>query len=212
MLPPRETTPFPPWKAPPAGGPPARAAGAATSTAKAKRQRPSRRNIAPPLDADARNTRLGGPEVRVRIPDARGRIPYRRTSPAQALVGGAMRQVATLIVAAAVVAVPQAAAKEPFAPRSVFGIAWHNRQTSMAELDARTLAPISKSVTLGKAGWLLGRAPGGGMRAAFTVGESGDAIRFVNLAKMRPERRVQLPCSISRAMLWGTADRLVTTC
>src|SRR5437588_3749134 len=123
-----------------------------------------------------------------------------------------MRQVATLIVAAAVVAVPQAAAKEPLAPRSVFGIVWHNRQTSVAELDARTLAPISKSVTLGKAAGFLGRSPGLGKRAAFTVGESGDAIRFVNLAKMRPEHRVQLPCSISRAMLWGTANRLVTTC
>lgn len=77
-----------------------------------------------------------------------------------------VRQVATLIVAAAVFAVPQAAAKEPLAPKTVFGIAWNNRQTSVAELDALTLQPVSKAAQLGKAGWYLGRSPGGGMRAA----------------------------------------------
>src|SRR5712691_1503058 len=123
-----------------------------------------------------------------------------------------MRQVATLIVTAAVLAVPQAAAKEPLAPKTVFGVSWNNRQTSFAELDALTLQPVSKTVPLGKAGWYLGRSPGGGMRAAFVVGEGGDSIRFVDLSTMKPEKRVQLPCSISRPMLWETANRLVVTC
>ncbi len=124
-----------------------------------------------------------------------------------------MRQVATLIVATAVLAVPQAAAKEPLAPKTVFGVSWSNRQTSFAELDALTLQPVSKAVPLGKAGrWYLGRSPGGGMRAAFVVGEGGDSIRFVDLSTMKPEKRVQLPCSISRPMLWETANRLVVTC
>ncbi len=123
-----------------------------------------------------------------------------------------MRQVATLIVTAAVLAVPQAAAKEPLAPKTVFGVSWNNLQTSFAELDALTLQPVSKTVPLGKAGRYLGRSPGGGLRAAFAVGESGDSIRFVDLSTMTPEKRVQLPCSISRPVLWETANRLVVTC
>ena len=91
-----------------------------------------------------------------------------------------MRQVATLIVAAAVLAVPQAAAKEPLAPKTVFGVSWSNRQTSFAELDALTLQPVSKAVLLGKAGSYLGRSPGDGLRAAFAVGENADSIRFVD--------------------------------
>jgi hypothetical protein len=128
-----------------------------------------------------------------------------------------MRHVATLIVLAAVLAVPQAAAKEPVAPTTVFGILWQNpqtlnRQTSFAELDALTLEPVSKTVPLGKAGWYLGRSPGGGYRAAFAVGEGGDSIRFVDVSTMTPEKRVQLPCSISTHMLWETANRLIVTC
>ena len=121
-------------------------------------------------------------------------------------------KIALLIVAAAVLAVPQAAAKEPLTPRTVFGVTWQNRQTSFAELDALTLAPVSKSVPLGTAAFYLGRSPGGGMRAAFGVGRAGDTIRFVDLSTMTPERRVQLPCSISRPILWETANRLVVTC
>ena len=123
-----------------------------------------------------------------------------------------MRQVATIVVALAVLAAPQASAKEPLTPKTVFGVSWDNRQTSFAELDALTLRPVSKSVQLGKAGWYLGRSPGGGLRAAFAVGESGDSIRFVDLSTMKPEKRVQLPCSISRPILWETANRLVVTC
>jgi hypothetical protein len=123
-----------------------------------------------------------------------------------------MKQVATLIVAVAVLAVPQAAAKEPVAPKTVFGIVWQDRQTSLVELDALTLRPVSKAAKLGTAAWYLGRSVGTGLRAAFTVGENATAIRFVNLASMKPERRVVLPCSIVGPILWDTADRLVTTC
>src|SRR6266542_3668796 len=122
-------------------------------------------------------------------------------------------KIALLIVAAAVLAVPQAAAKEPLTPRTVFGIVWQQQQTSLVELDARTLEPMSRTVPLGTSAAYLGRSIGNGMRAAFSVGKNGgDAIRFVDLAKMRPERRVSLPCSIGREILWGYADRLVTTC
>ena len=61
-----------------------------------------------------------------------------------------MRQVATIVVALAVLAAPQASAKEPLTPKTVFGLSWNNRQTSFAELDALTLRPVSKSVPLGR--------------------------------------------------------------
>jgi hypothetical protein len=123
-----------------------------------------------------------------------------------------MKQVATLIVVAVVLAVPLAGAKEPLKPRTVFGIAWQKRQTSVLELDALTLKPVSKAIKLGIAGSYLGRSPGGGMRAAFAVGERANAIRFVNLSTMKPEQRVALPCATSGPTLWETADRLVVTC
>jgi hypothetical protein len=123
-----------------------------------------------------------------------------------------MKQVATLIVAVAVLAVPQAAAKEPFTPKTVFGIAWQDGQTSVAELDALTLKPVSKSAQLGVAARYIGRSVGKGMRAAFVVGQQGDRVRFVDLARMKPERRVQLPCFVDSTALWETADRLVLTC
>ena len=107
-----------------------------------------------------------------------------------------------LIVIAVVLAVPQAAAKEPLTPRTVFGVVWQQRQTSLVELDARTLAPVSTTVPLGAGAEYLGRSIGNGMRAAFSVGKNGsDAIRFVDLARMRPERRVALPCSIGGQIL-----------
>ena len=123
-----------------------------------------------------------------------------------------MRQIATIVVALAVLVVPQAAAKEPLAPTTVFGIAWSHRQTFVAELDALTLQPVSRAAQLGRAGWYLGRSPGGGLRAAFAVGEGSDAIRFVDLSLTTPEKRVQLPCSISAPILWETANRLVVMC
>jgi hypothetical protein len=123
-----------------------------------------------------------------------------------------MRQIAMIIVAAAVLAVPQAAAKEPVAPKTVFGIVWQDRQTSLVELDALTLRPVSKAAKVGIAGQYLGRSVGNGMRAAFIVGDRASAIRFVNLTTMKPERRVALPCYIAPPVLWETADRLVVTC
>jgi hypothetical protein len=123
-----------------------------------------------------------------------------------------MKQVATLIVAVAVLAVPQAAAKEPLAPTTIFGIAWQNPQTSLTELDALTLKPVSKTVPLGKGASYLGRSPGAGSRAAFSVGTRFNSIRFVDLSLMKPEKLVQLPCSIRAPVLWETADRLVAMC
>jgi hypothetical protein len=123
-----------------------------------------------------------------------------------------MRQVATLIVAVAMLAVPLAAAKEPLTPKTVFGIAWHNPQTSLTELDALTLKPVSKAVPLGKGASYLGRSPGAGYRGAFSVGARFNAIRFVDLFLMRPEKLVQLPCAINAPILWETANRLVVTC
>jgi hypothetical protein len=123
-----------------------------------------------------------------------------------------MRRIAAIVVGAAVLTVPQAAAKGPFTPKTVFGIAWQDSQTSVAELDALTLKPVSKAAQLGLAGRYIGRSVGKGMRAAFVVGEQGDRVRFVDLARMKPERRVQLPCFVDPTALWETADRLVLTC
>jgi hypothetical protein len=117
-----------------------------------------------------------------------------------------------LIVAALVLATAQAAAKEPLAPKIVFGVVWNQRNTSFAKLDARTLKPVSKVVPLGVAASYLGRSPGRGGRAAFAVGEEETAIAFVDLAKMKREGRVALPCGIRGPIVWQSARRLVATC
>ena len=125
------------------------------------------------------------------------------------------RKLGLIVLAAVLLTTVQAAAKGPTAPRTVFGIVWQNRQTSLVELDALTLRPVSKAVPLGKAGRYLGRPSGNGMRAvraAFIVGESGNAIRFVDLDAMKAGRRVALPCSVRNPVLWETADRLVAAC
>jgi hypothetical protein len=109
-------------------------------------------------------------------------------------------------------AVPLAAAKEPLAPKTIFGIAWQNPQTSLTELDALTLKPVSKTVPLGKGASYLGRSPGAGYRAAFSVGTRFNAIRFVDLSLMKAEKLVKLPCSVRAPVLWETADRLVAMC
>jgi hypothetical protein len=121
-------------------------------------------------------------------------------------------RLAALIVAGIVVMTAQAAGKEPAAPKTVFGIVWDIRDTWFAKLDARTLKPVSKRVPLGLAASYLGRSPGGGNRLAFTVGEAGTAIAFVNLSSMKREGRVALPCGVTAPILWRTARRLVTTC
>lgn len=123
-----------------------------------------------------------------------------------------MRQAAFIVVAVLVLAAPQASAKEPLAPRTILGIAWQQRQTSVVELDARTLQRVSEPAALGKAGAYLARSPGMGYRGAFVVGEGSDAIRFVDLSTMEPEHRVQLPCAIRGPALWEVANRLVVMC
>lgn len=123
-----------------------------------------------------------------------------------------MRQVATLIVVAAVLAVPQAAAKEPLAPTTVWGVTWDHGKSTFAELDALTLQSVSKSVELGEPGWYLGRSVHAGYRVALVVGQFDDAIRFVDVSTMRMEKRVQLPCRVERQALWEVANRLILTC
>jgi hypothetical protein len=122
------------------------------------------------------------------------------------------RKLGLVVLAALLLMTPHAAAKGPLAPKTVFGIVWQSRQTSVAKLDALTLRPVSRAAPLGKAGHYLGRSPGNGVRAAFGIGEAGDAIRFVDLKRMRPEGRVGVPCSIGGPILWEEASYLVTTC
>jgi hypothetical protein len=122
------------------------------------------------------------------------------------------RKLGSVVIAATLLTATHAAAKGPTAPRTVFGIVWQGRDTSLAELDALTLRPVSKAARLGTAAQYLGRSPGKGMRAAFAVGEQGTAIRFVDLRAMKAERRVNLTCGVGGAVLWETANRLVTTC
>jgi hypothetical protein len=123
-----------------------------------------------------------------------------------------MTRYALLLLAAVLLTTAQAAAKGPTAPRTVYGIASHDRQTSFVELDARTLRPVSRPVVLGTPARYLGRSPGAGARAAFAVGESGARIVFVDVAKMKREGAVTLPCAVSGAITWDVANRLVTTC
>lgn len=121
-------------------------------------------------------------------------------------------RLAALIVAGVVLTTAQAAAKEPVAPKTVFGIVWNLRDTSFAKLNSLTLRPVSKAVPLGIAGTYLGRSPGRGGRAAFAVGEDATAIVFVHLQKMKREGRVALPCGIRGPIVWQHARRLVATC
>jgi hypothetical protein len=122
------------------------------------------------------------------------------------------RKLGFAVIAALMLTATHAAAKGPTAPRTVFGIVWQDRDTSLARLHALTLRPASKSVRLGTAAQYMGRSPGRGMRAAFAIGEQGTAIRFVDLRAMKPERRVNLTCGVGGPALWETANRLVTTC
>jgi hypothetical protein len=122
------------------------------------------------------------------------------------------RKLGFVVLAAVLLTAAHAAAKGPTAPKTVFGIVWQGRDTSLAELDALTLRPVSKAARLGASAQYLGRSPGRGMRAAFAVGEQGTAIQFVDLRAMKPERVVYLGCGVNGAALWETADRLVTTC
>jgi hypothetical protein len=122
------------------------------------------------------------------------------------------RKLGLAVIAATLLTAAHAAAKGPTAPRTVFGLVWQGRATSLAELDSLTLRPVSKAAPLGAAAYYLGRSPGGGMRAALAIGEQGTAIRFVDLDRMKPEGVVYLGCGVGGSVLWERADRLVTTC
>lgn len=123
-----------------------------------------------------------------------------------------MARLALSILAALVLAAVPAAAKEPLAPRTVFGLTWQGRQASFSQLDALTLKPVSKAVALGQDARYLGRSPGRGMRAAFATGEVHTRMVFVDLAKMKREGSVSLPCGVTGAVAWDVADRLLAAC
>jgi hypothetical protein len=117
-----------------------------------------------------------------------------------------MKQIATLIVAVAVLAVPQAAAK-PGAPRLLLGIVEGPGLSgvSVVQLDPLTLKPLSRAAPTGAPNvGLVGRF---GVRAAFTTGSA--AIRFLNHMTMRWEFRVAYPGAPAETV-WNFADRMVT--
>jgi hypothetical protein len=121
-------------------------------------------------------------------------------------------RLAAATLAVFVLTATQAAAKQPLAPRTVFGITWNLRDTSFVELNALTLKPVSRSVPLGIDGAYLGRSPGRGMRAAIATGRSGDRVVFVDLARMKREGSVDLPCRIGGPVVWDDASRLLFAC
>jgi hypothetical protein len=117
-----------------------------------------------------------------------------------------MGRIATALVAAAVLAAPQAAAK-PGAPAQLLGFVGQGRARAVVKLDALTLHPISKSAPTGSAETrYIGRSPGRGTRAVFA---NFPALRFLDLKTMRWEFRIGYP-GAPEASLWNYASRLVT--
>jgi hypothetical protein len=117
-----------------------------------------------------------------------------------------MGRIATTLVVAAVLAVPQAAAK-PGAPAQLLGFIGQGRAWSVAKLDALSLQPISKTVPAGAAEEYVARSPGRGLRVALST--SSAALRFLDLKRMRWEFSVRYP-GVPQASLWSYANRLVT--
>jgi hypothetical protein len=120
-----------------------------------------------------------------------------------------MARIATIIVATAVLAVPQAAAKEgPLVPAKLLGFIGQGRALSVVKLDASTLKPISKSVPTGSSQSVyVARSPGRGRRVVFSTNSA--ALRFLDLDTMRWDGRVAYP-GRPAAALWNYANRLVT--
>jgi hypothetical protein len=117
-----------------------------------------------------------------------------------------MGRIATVLLTAAVLVVPQAAAK-PGPPSQLLGFVGQNRARAVAKLDALTLLPVSKAVPTGSAQTTyVARSPGRGTRAAFA---SFPSLRFLDLKKMRWEYRLGYP-GVPADSVWTQANRLVT--
>jgi hypothetical protein len=120
-----------------------------------------------------------------------------------------MGRIATALVAAAVLAVPNAAAKEgPLVPQRLLGFVSYGKTVSVVKLDASTLQPVSKAAPTGStAARYVARSPGRGRRIALSTDAAW--LRFLDLDTMRWTGRVRYP-GVPQASLWNYANRLVT--
>jgi len=119
-----------------------------------------------------------------------------------------MKIVVAGLVAALVLAAPQASAKEPLVPKRLLGIVGGATGARLAKLDARTLRPISRMVDAGTGVSYVARSPGRGALVAFTGGRRGELLRFLDLDRMRWTGDMSVSGSVSAA-IWRLADRLV---
>lgn len=117
-----------------------------------------------------------------------------------------MRQVATVVVATLVLAVPQAAAKGG-PPTQLLGFVSNGHGFSFAKLGPLTLKPISRAAPTGTSDASFVAVVSGGGRVAFSL--SSAALRFLDFQRMRWEFRIAYP-GRPLASLWNSADRLVT--
>src|SRR5712692_8680670 len=117
-----------------------------------------------------------------------------------------MRQVATIVVAAVVLAVPQAAAKGG-PPSRLLGFVGSGKATAVVKLDALTLKPVSRAAPTGTEDPSLVALVAGGGRAAFST--TFAALRFLDFRTMRWEFRLSDP-GRPAAAIWNYANRLVT--
>src|SRR3989442_15886092 len=101
-----------------------------------------------------------------------------------------MRQVATIVVAVAVLAVPQAAAKSG-APSQILGFVGSGSGVSFVKLDALTLKPVSKAAPVGISNASFVGLVAGGGRAAFATGFA--PLRFLDFPPMRWGFRIAYP-------------------
>ena len=123
-----------------------------------------------------------------------------------------MRQVATIVVAAAVLAVPQAGAKGG-PPSQLLGFVRTGNTVSVVKLDALTLKPVSKAAVI------LTNTPEGAVNAAYVGSVLGGgravfatasaALRFLDWKTMRWQFRLAYP-GTPAAALWNYAGKLVT--
>lgn len=116
-------------------------------------------------------------------------------------------KLAAAIVATAVLAAPQAAAK-PAPPQQLLGFVAGSRGVSVVRLDATSLRPVSRAApAAGTNARYVGRSLGGG-RLAIWNAAGGGTLRFLDFERMRWEGGVDVPGSVE-ASLWKSADRLV---
>jgi hypothetical protein len=120
-----------------------------------------------------------------------------------------MGRIAAALVAAAVLAAPQASAKEgPMVPTRLLGFVAQGKKLSVVNLNASTLAPVSKALPTGSAEVsYVARSPGRGTRVAFAADAS--SLRFLDRTHMRWDGRVSFP-GRPAAALWNYANKLVT--